>query len=106
MLRGFYKDKESENAINEGYKKGGFQGAVKSIADILAERSKNSYVGACHVAIRYTQAGDVGNAILWLNKAYELHDPNLPYLLSPVYDILKNDSRYQELAMKMKLPYK
>jgi hypothetical protein len=51
-------------------------------------------------------AGDIDNAIAWLEKAYEMHDPNLPYLLSPVFDNLRNDVRFQELVRKMNLPYK
>jgi cell division inhibitor SulA len=51
-------------------------------------------------------AGDTSNAILWLEKAYEEHNPNIPYLLSPIYDKLRDNSRFQELARKMNLPYK
>ena len=106
MLRSFYKDQESLNTINAGFKEGGFQGAVKRIADLLAERSKTKFVGPLHIAVRYSLAGDIDNAIAWLEKAYEMHDPNLPYLLSPVFDNLRNDVRFQELVRKMNLPYK
>ncbi len=104
MLRSFYKDQESLNTINAGFKEGGFQGAVKRIADLLAERSKTKFVGPLHIAVRYSLAGDIDNAIAWLEKAYEMHDPNLPYLLSPVFDNLRNDVRFQELVRKMNLP--
>jgi len=106
MLRSFYRDPESLNNINAGFKEGGFQGAVKRIAELLAERSKTKFVGPLHVAVRYSMAGDIDNAIAWLGKAYEMHDPNLPYLLSPAFDNLRDDVRFQELARKMNLPYK
>jgi len=41
-----------------------------------------------------------------VEEAYEEHDPMLPYLLYPTYDILRNDPRFQEIAGKMNLPYK
>jgi hypothetical protein len=30
----------------------------------------------------------------------------LPYILLPIYDILRDDPRFQEIARKMNLPYK
>ena len=106
ISRKFWNDKEFLTALNEGYKEGGFQGAEKKLADVLAERSKTEYIAAIKVAIQYALAGDIDDAIHWLEKAYEEHDPNLPYLLSPNYDILRDDARFQEIARKMNLPYK
>jgi hypothetical protein len=58
------------------------------------------------IADVYVFAGDTDNAIYWLEKAYEEHDPNLPYLLNPIYDILRDEPRFREIARKMNLPYK
>ena len=41
-----------------------------------------------------------------LEKAYEVHDSNLPYLLLPICDSLREEPRFQDLAKKIKLPYK
>jgi hypothetical protein len=41
-----------------------------------------------------------------LEKASKEHNPNMPYLLSPVFDKLKDNARFQELAAKMNLPFK
>jgi hypothetical protein len=54
----------------------------------------------------YVLAGENDKAIYWLQRADELHDPNLPYLLVPQYDNLRSDIRFQKLAKKMNLPYK
>jgi tetratricopeptide (TPR) repeat protein len=104
MLKKFYQ--EFLNAINEGYNEGGFRGAVKELADIRTEKSKITYIAPCGIAQQYALAGDIDNAIYWLEKAYEEHDPMLPYLLYPTYDILRDDPRFQEIARKMGLPYK
>lgn len=106
MLKKFYKDKELLDAIEEGYHAGGFQGAMKKLADSRAERSKTTYIGPYGVAHEYALAGDTENALLWLEKAYIAHDPNLPYLLVPAFDILREDPRFREIAHKMNLPYR
>jgi len=41
-----------------------------------------------------------------LDRAYEIRDPALPYLLYPGYDSLRNEPRFQELARKLNVPYK
>jgi tetratricopeptide (TPR) repeat protein len=106
MMKKFWNDTESLTAINEGYKEGGFRGAEKKLADILAERSKTKYIASYVVAYQYTLAGDTDKAMLWLEKAYEEHSPNLPYLLSPTFDILRDNPRFKEIARKMNLPFK
>jgi serine/threonine-protein kinase len=106
MSKKFWNDQESLTAINEGYKEEGFRGAEKKLADVLVQRSKTVYIAANRIAVQYALAGDINNAIQWLEKAYEERDPNLPYLLSPTYDILRDDARFQEIARKMGLPYK
>ena len=40
----------------------------------------------------------------YLTKAFEVHDPNLIYVLFPLYDNLRNEPRFQDLCRKMKLP--
>jgi TolB-like protein/Tfp pilus assembly protein PilF len=106
MLKKFYNDKESLNAIDKGYNEGGFQGAMKLIADVRSERSKITSTGFYGIAHEYALAGDSENALRWLEKAYKAHDPNLPYLLVPAFDIVREDPRFQEIARKMNLPYK
>jgi TolB-like protein/Tfp pilus assembly protein PilF len=106
MLKKFPNNKDFLNDIDKGYNEGGFKGAMKKLADIRAERSKTIFVAPYGVAYEYAVAGDIDNAMNWLEKAYEEHDPNLPYLLSPSFDILRDDPRFQELARKMNLPYK
>jgi adenylate cyclase len=106
MMKKFWNDSVSLSAINEGYKERGFRGAEKKLADILAERSKTKYVAPYGVAFQYALAGDTDKAILWLEKAYEEHSANLPYLLSPAFDILRDHPRFKEIARRMNLPYK
>jgi hypothetical protein len=57
------------------------------------------------IALRYIDAGDYGRAIDWLEEAYEVRDPNLPYdIADPVSDPLRSDPRFRALARRMGLP--
>ena len=96
---------EYSRILEEGYAEAGFKGGCKKLADFRAEKFNTTYSSPIAIANQYIKAGDNSNAILWLEKAYEEHNPNLPYLLSPIYDKLRDNPRFQELARKMNLPY-
>jgi uncharacterized UBP type Zn finger protein len=51
--------------------------------------------------------GDNDKAMDWLERAYEDHDPNLPYVpFSPLWYNLSDNPRFQDLCRRMKLSYK
>jgi hypothetical protein len=55
----------------------------------------------------YLAAGNNEKALDWMEKGFETHDPTLPYLLAyPLFNALHTESRFQEIARKMNLPYK
>ena len=40
----------------------------------------------------------------WLQKAYDIHDNNMTYITAdPIFDYLRDDSRFQKLIEKMNL---
>ena len=43
-------------------------------------------------------------AIDWLEKAYEIRDPQLVFLASPEWMSLRPHPRFQEILRRMKLP--
>jgi tetratricopeptide (TPR) repeat protein len=106
MMKTFWKDPESIAAIDNGFKEAGFRGAEKKLADVLVSRRGSTYIASIVIAYQYCLAGDPDKGMQWLEKAYEEHSPNLPYLLSPVFDIVRDNPRFQEIAGKMKLPYR
>lgn len=107
LWRNNINNPEYLKALDEGYAEGGFPGANKKIADLNAELAKtNNNIHPMDIANQYALAGDIDNAIYWLEKAYEEHDPNLPYLLRPRWDIFRDDPRFQDLCRRMNLPYK
>ncbi len=99
-------DPELAKALEQGYIVGGFKGAMISYNKVAELRSKTSFWSPFDIAQTYAIAGENEKAIKWLQKAFEVHEPALPYLLFPTFDNLREDPRFQEIARKMNLPYK
>jgi TolB-like protein len=98
-------DPERVAAFERGLKEGGYEGAQRAIADVLAARyEKSQYFDGPGVALRYLDAGDKDRAIRWLQKAYDDHDPMLAYLGMPPWDRLRDDPRYPALLRRIGLP--
>jgi TolB-like protein/Tfp pilus assembly protein PilF/predicted Ser/Thr protein kinase len=99
------RDPERVAAFERGLAEGGYEGAQRGIADVLATRFERSqYFSATGVALRYLDAGDNDRAIDWLQKAYDKHDSDLPYINAPPWDRLRDDPRYQALLRRIGLP--
>jgi len=108
------RDPERVAAFEQGLAEAGYEGAQRRLADLLAARYEKSggvpdhgilrvYM-PCNIALRYLDAGDYDRAIDWLEKAYEVHDPNLVDLGSPLYDPLRSDPRFHDLLRRMGIP--
>ena len=98
------EDREAEEALARGFEEGGYSGALRRVAETLAERSKTTYVSPWQIGTLYTRAGNVDDALDWLEKAYLARDQNMPYLgVDPIFDILRDDPRYLGLLRKMNL---
>jgi TolB-like protein/Flp pilus assembly protein TadD len=104
----FYKKeyKNNTHVFNLDYNKIDFAGAMRLEADTLVAQLKSTYVLPSDIAYLYNVAGDEHQSLKWIEQAYAERDPNLPYLLSPIYDNLRDEPRFQEIARKMNLPYK
>ena len=99
-------DAEMTAALEDGFEKAGYKGAYRALADILAEwyGKPGKNVRAFEISLEYLSAGNYDLAMDWLEKTYEEHDPNLPYLGLPRYDPLRSNPRFQDLLRKMNLP--
>ena len=97
-------DIETANILDLGYREDGYTGAMRKAAEHLTERSRTMFVPPVRVAHLYANAGEIDLQIEWLNKAFEVRDPELPYITQPVFDNLRDDPRFQELMRKMNFP--
>ena len=91
-------------AMAQGYEEGGYSGAMTSAAETMEAFAKQTYVSPYYIAQMYAFAGDKEKAINWLETAYEMKDPMMPYIHGFIFDLLDNDPRYQDLLRRMNLP--
>jgi TolB-like protein/Tfp pilus assembly protein PilF len=94
-------------AISSGYQTGGYAGAMRAAADTLAAISQQTYIGPWYIAYPYAAAGEKEKTLEWLEKGYEIGDPNMPYLggeHSILRDLLIDDPRFKDLLRRMNLP--
>jgi tetratricopeptide (TPR) repeat protein len=92
-------------AMSSGYDTDGYPGAMRAAAETLAAISKHVYVGPMFIAYPYAYAGETEKTLEWLEKGFEIRDPNMPYMGEPIFvDLLSDEPRYQELLRKMNLP--
>ena len=80
-LREFYAgDRELLDAVEQGYADGGYPGAMHRAADVWASRP-NSVMGSTFLAsMWYALTEDRDRALQFLERAYEEHNPNMPYI--------------------------
>ncbi len=77
---------------------------ARDILEELVELSRHSYVPGDFVAAIYIATGETDRAFEWLEKAYEGASSGLVYLgVSPVYDRMRADPRYQDLMRRVGL---
>ena len=103
-LSSLYNDPEVQEALDRGYKETGYPRAMARAAEVLAARFRKTYVIPTDISTLYVAAGDQERALEWLERAFEAHDPNLPYLDMPYNDSLRSDPRFQALLRRMNLP--
>lgn len=53
---------------------------MKAVAEVLAERSRSSWVHSFDVFMLFDLAGEVEQALAWLERGYEVRDPDMQYL--------------------------
>jgi len=93
------------DAYDQGYAEGGYKGAMKRVADLMAEFSRETFVLPFWIAETYLFAGDKERALEWFEKGYEIQSPMMPYIIWPVYEsLLRDESRYQDILRKMDFP--
>jgi hypothetical protein len=106
-----YKDFITFNNVAQifdlGYTKGGFAGALNLEADTLVAKSKTHFILPFDIAILYACAGNKERTMDMVERDYEVHDFNFPFIaVYPVFDNLHNEPRFCNLFSKINLPCK
>jgi serine/threonine-protein kinase len=91
--------------LERGNAEARYPAAQSRVAEVLAVRARANHTAPLAVAVHYIKAGELGPAMEWLERSYEAHEPAMPYIsVSPLYDPLRSDPRFQDLLRRMKLP--
>jgi TolB-like protein/predicted Ser/Thr protein kinase len=101
-------DKDSSlfaSALEDGYRFGGWKGALSKAIEVRKAQRKTGYWSAYDIAGMYADLGDKEQAFTWLNTAYQERDPGLLALKTDfLLDPLRSDPRLAGLAHKVGLP--
>jgi len=105
QLSGDRKESEFASSLEQGFRSGGWKGALaKGIETRLAQR-KTEYISAYNIAALYSDLGDKDQAFRWLNTAYQERNPDMEGLKTDfLLDPLRSDPRFAELVRKVGLP--
>jgi len=105
QLSGDRNSSEYALAMENGFRSGGWQGALTKGLEALQAQRKTGDSSAYDIAAMYAQLGDKEQAFLWLNTAFQEHDEHLMWLkIDFTLDSLRSDPRFAEMVRKVGLP--
>jgi len=91
--------------LGYAYALSGKRREAQQVIDDLKERSKRTYVSPSTIAFIYGGLGEMKQAFVWLDKAYDERDSLLILLkIEPTFDPLRSDPRFTELLRRVGLP--
>jgi eukaryotic-like serine/threonine-protein kinase len=104
-LSGDRNESEFASALEQGFRSGGWKGALSKGIEARQLQRKTGYSSAYRVAELYADLGDKERAFQWLNTAYQERDGLLEGLKTDfLLDPLRSDPRFAELVRKVGLP--
>jgi tetratricopeptide (TPR) repeat protein len=91
------------------YEKSGYRAAIRKLYEVklaqFRQASSLEYVSPFIFADLYALAGDREHAFIWLEKAYEERSSKLLDLkIDPDFDLMRSDSRFDNLLRRVGLP--
>jgi tetratricopeptide (TPR) repeat protein len=104
-LTGERSDSDYAEALEQGFRSGGWQGALSKSIETMKAQRKTGYSSAYNIADAYADLGDKEQAFQWLNTAFQEHDEGLMGLKTDfTLDPIRSDPRFAELVRKVGLP--
>jgi TolB-like protein/Tfp pilus assembly protein PilF len=102
-------DEEGAAALGRDFGAFGYDKALKNQyqknLDLLKEASKEAYVSPMFYVFTYAHLGEKEQALSWLEKAYDEHQPWLAYLKTdPQFEPLRTDPRFADLVRRVGIP--
>ena len=93
-------------ALDRGLAEGGYRVAMARAAEALAQQAETTFVLPTQVAILFGMAEEIDSAVTWIEKAYDVGDPELPYQkhLRRFPSGVMEDPRVQEIVKRLRYP--
>jgi TolB-like protein/Tfp pilus assembly protein PilF len=93
--------KEIEKIFHEK----GFAAAFKEVIGRMESFASGNPVSVMDLAMRYLYTNQPDKAMDWLEKGFEIHDPNMPYITTHCYNLdqLFTNPRFIDIVKKMNL---
>ena len=105
QLSGDRRESDFASAMEQGFRSGGWKGALTKGIEARQTQRKTGYASAYQIAILYADLEDKNKAFRWLNTAYQERDTYLYGLRTDfLLDPLRSDPRFAELVRKVGLP--
>jgi tetratricopeptide (TPR) repeat protein len=102
-------NQELATRLQDTYDRSGFAAVVRMRAEQQLKQldesvKRGEYAAAAEYAAAYTRMGDKEKALVWLEKAIQEHNRfALEFKINPLYDSLRSDRRFQQLADRVKV---
>ena len=105
QLSGDRNDSEFASALEQGFRSGGWKGALTRGIETRQAQRKEGYWSAYAIAKMYADLGDKEQAFRWLDIAYQERDWGLLSLKTDfALDSIRSDPRFAEVVRKVGLP--
>jgi TolB-like protein/Tfp pilus assembly protein PilF len=88
--------------LGHAYAAAGKEREARKVLEELQARSRRQYVSPVGIALVHLGLGDRDEALVWLEKAYQVHDFDL-VTRNPRLDPLRSDPRFQHLLRRVGL---
>ncbi len=82
----------------------GYSRILNRLGDEIYNNNDTVKFDVFNIGIIYACAWNREKSLEMLVRCFESHNPNLPFLINPVFDILKEEPGYIDLRNKMNLP--
>ena len=104
-LKGLGGQSEVEAELGYALAIAGQRAEARAMLEGLRQLSSSRYVSPYSVALVHAGLGDRGQALAWLDKAYDERSDYIAYLrLEPMLDPLRSDPRFDALVRRVGLP--
>jgi len=102
----FPMEEETFKEIERIYRESGIVAAYEEIMKHMEKFAENNYVGFQDMALRYIIANQPDKAMDWVEKGFEMHEPQMTYITTPArfFDRLFGNPSFIAICKKMNLP--